>query len=110
VHHEFVPAGGINAAFYVQVLKRLRCVRPESWTEKNLILHHNNAPSHTAFIMREFIAKNNISTIDYPRLFVLWFFLFSKMKMIIRSEYFGDVENIKRETTKFLKDLSKNDM
>jgi len=32
------------------------------------------------------------------------------MKMIIRSEYFGDVENIKRETTKFLKDLSKNDM
>jgi hypothetical protein len=39
VHHEFVPRGKtVNAAFYVEVLKRLdermRCVQPELWAER----------------------------------------------------------------------------
>jgi hypothetical protein len=56
IHHEFVPQGQtVNAAFDVEVLKRLReCVRPELWTEKNWILHHDNAPSHSTLIMNEF--------------------------------------------------------
>jgi hypothetical protein len=56
VHHEFVPWGQtVNAAFYVEILKRLRehvrCVRSELWAEKNWILHHDNAPSHSALIV-----------------------------------------------------------
>jgi hypothetical protein len=59
VCHGFVPQGQtVNAAFYVEVLKRLRecvrCVRPELWTEKNRILHHDNAPLCLALIVCEF--------------------------------------------------------
>jgi hypothetical protein len=62
VHHDFVPQGQtVNAAFYVEVSKRLReslrRVRPELWTEKNPIQLHDNAPSHSALIVLEFSPK-----------------------------------------------------
>jgi hypothetical protein len=64
---EFVPQGHtVNATFYMDVLKRLRLVRPELWTEKNWILHHDNAPSHSALTVREFFAKNYMITTDHP--------------------------------------------
>jgi len=44
VHHEFAPEGKtVNAAFYVEVLKRLRDhVWPELWEGKQWILHHDS--------------------------------------------------------------------
>ena len=30
------------------------------------ILHQDNALSHTAFVTREFLVKNNITTVDLP--------------------------------------------
>jgi hypothetical protein len=41
-------------------------VQPELWAEKNSILHHSNAPSHSALIVREFSTKNDIITTDHP--------------------------------------------
>jgi hypothetical protein len=38
------------------------------------------------------------------------FFLFPKVKTIMRGEHFGDVENIKCETTRLLKNLTLQDM
>jgi hypothetical protein len=66
VQHEFVPQGQtVNAAFYVEVLKCMcECVRPELWAEKKWILHHDSAPSHSAFIVCEFFAR-----FSPPRLF-----------------------------------------
>lgn len=69
VHKEFVPTRQtVNAKFYVQVLDRLRKrvarVRPEikhAW-----ILHHDNASSHTALTVREFLATKNIPTLPQP--------------------------------------------
>jgi hypothetical protein len=68
VHHEFVPQGQtVNVTFYVEVLKRLRHVRPELWAEKNWILHHNNTPLHSALSVHEFFfSKNNMITADHP--------------------------------------------
>jgi hypothetical protein len=34
------------------------------WAENNWILHHDNAPSHSALIVREFFAKNYMITTD----------------------------------------------
>jgi hypothetical protein len=36
------------------------------WAEKNWILHHDNAPSHSALIVREFFAKNDMIIADHP--------------------------------------------
>ena len=69
VHHEYVPEGkSVNAKFYVEILKRLRVrhTRSELWAKNAWILHQDSAPSHTAFVTREFLAKNNIITIDHP--------------------------------------------
>jgi hypothetical protein len=38
------------------------------------------------------------------------FFLFPKMKTIMQGKHFGDVENIKHETTRLLKNLTSQDM
>jgi hypothetical protein len=68
VHHEYVPAGQtINAQFCVEVLKCLReRVRPELWAENTWIMHQDNAPSQTALVTREFLAKNEITTMGHP--------------------------------------------
>jgi hypothetical protein len=87
----------VNVAFYVEVLKRLRkCVRrvrPELWTEKNWILHHDNAPSHFALTVHEFFAKNDTIIMDHPSyspdLAPCDFLLFTKVKTIMRGEHFG---------------------
>jgi [histone H3]-lysine36 N-dimethyltransferase SETMAR len=119
VHHEYVPAGQtVKAKFYVEVLKRLRervrLARPELWAENAWILHQDNAPSHTALVTREFLAKNKITTMDHPPyspdLAPCDFYLFPKVKNIMRGEHFVDVDTIKRETTKLLKELTKEDM
>jgi hypothetical protein len=71
VHHEFVPQGQtVDAAFYVEVLKRLRervrRVWPELLAEENRILHHDSAPLHSALIVPEFFVKNKMITTDHP--------------------------------------------
>jgi len=71
VHHEFAPEGQtVNAAFYVEVLKRLRDrvrrVRPELWEGRRWILHHDNAPAHSALIVREVLARNSITVHEQP--------------------------------------------
>ncbi|UYV67368.1 MARS [Cordylochernes scorpioides] len=53
VHHEFQQQGStITADSYLGVLRRLREAirqkRPELWWSKSWILHHDNAPAHTA--------------------------------------------------------------
>jgi hypothetical protein len=44
-------------------------LRPKLWRQKNWLLHHNNAPSHTSFITRVFLAENDMIVIPtYPAL------------------------------------------
>ena len=63
VHKEFVPPGmTVNQAFYRDLMERLRKrvqrVRPD--IADDWVLHHDNAPAHTALSIREFLAKKNI--------------------------------------------------
>ena len=62
VHKEFVPPGQkVNQAFYKDILERLRkrVQRVRTDIADNWVLHHDNAPSHTALAIREFMAKKN---------------------------------------------------
>ena len=69
VRNEFVPQGQtVNKQYYGEVLERLRKrvhrVRPEitdTW-----MLHHDNAPCHTAISVNEFLAKKGISVVPQP--------------------------------------------
>ncbi|UYV75225.1 hypothetical protein LAZ67_12002981, partial [Cordylochernes scorpioides] len=60
VHHEFQQQGStITADSYLGVLRRLREAirekRPELWRSKSWILHHDNAPAHTALKISKFL-------------------------------------------------------
>jgi hypothetical protein len=44
-------------------------MHPECWQQKNWLLHHDNAPSHTSLFSREFLTKNDITVIPYPPYF-----------------------------------------
>lgn len=64
IHREFVPEGQtVNATFYMGVmnrlLKRIARVRPDMHANKSWFLLHDNAPSHNAAVIRQFLAKKN---------------------------------------------------
>jgi hypothetical protein len=74
VHKQFVLVGQtVNSAYYCKILRRLRenvrKLRSEIWRQKNWLLHHDNAPSHTSFLIRESLTKNNMTVVPHlPKL------------------------------------------
>jgi hypothetical protein len=49
----------------VNIPKRVIRVRKDIAT--NWWLHHDNAPSHTSLLVREFLAKHHVATLPQPR-------------------------------------------
>ena len=60
VHKEFVPPGlTVNQTFYREVLERLRkrVARVRPGIARTWMMHHDNAPCHTAVSINEFLEK-----------------------------------------------------
>lgn len=113
VHFEFVPQGQtVNGAFYQEVLKRLkrRVVRVRPDIKDVFMLHHDNAPSHTAFVVTNFLTQNKISVVPQPPyspdLAPCDFFLFPLLKRELKGKHWESVENIQAQVTRFLKGIS----
>ena len=109
VHAEFLPQGQtINQHVYKNILRRLmhsvREKRRELWETRSWLLHHDNAPAHNALEIWEFLAKNNIAVLEQPPyspyLVPCDFFLFPKLKEIIKGTRFQDSEAIKTAVTR----------
>ena len=62
------------------------------------VLHHDNAPSHTALRVREFLAKYNLVTLPQPAyspdLAPADFFLFPRIKTALKGHHFDVIEAI----------------
>ena len=68
-HTEFVPQGHtVNQFYYREILERLRkiVVRVRPNIADNWMLHHHNAPCHTAISVNEFLAKKVIPVVPQP--------------------------------------------
>jgi transposase len=118
IHKEFVPQGQtVNAKFYCDVLRRLREVmrrkRPGKWRTNNWVLHHDNAPAHTALAVQHFLASKNMMVIPHPPyspdLAPCDFFLLPKMKIKLKGRRFDTVEEIQAESQKVLNMLTQKD-
>jgi len=116
IHHEYAPDGQtINKEFYLEVLRRLResvCrKRPEEWRDGDWILHHDNAPAHTSHIVQQFLAKHGTAQLQQPPyssdLAPCDFFLFPRLKKVLKGHRFETTEDIKRNSTKTLLDIPK---
>ena len=72
VHKEFVPPGQtVNQTFYREVLERLRkrVARVRPGIARTWMLHHDNAPCHTAVSINEFLAEKSIPVVPVSLLF-----------------------------------------
>ncbi|KAF6288416.1 hypothetical protein mRhiFer1_009149 [Rhinolophus ferrumequinum] len=107
IHYEFVPTGQtVNQVYYLEVLKRLREKvrqnRPELFANNSWLLHHDNAPAHTALSVREFLASKQITVLEHPPyspdLAPIDFFLYPKIKEILKGKHFDDIQDIKGNT------------
>ncbi|GFU94518.1 putative transposase [Trichonephila clavipes] len=101
VHKEFVPQSQtVNPHFYREVLERLqkRVMHVRSNIKNSWVLHHDNAPCHTAISVNRFLACMNIPVAPQPPyspdLSPCDFFLFLKLKNHLKGHHFGTLENI----------------
>ena len=117
VHYEFVPSGKtVNQVHNLEVLKRLRekfrWKRPELFANNSWVLQHDNAPAHTALPVRQFLAIKQTTVLEHPAfspdLAPSDFFLFLMIKEILKGRHFGDIDDIRSNTTVALKAISQN--
>ncbi|CAK9816200.1 Mariner Mos1 transposase [Anthophora plagiata] len=118
VHYEFLPPGQtVNKEYYLSVMRCLREAirkkRPELWRNNSWFLHHDNAPSHTALVIRDHLSKNSTHIVPQPAyspdLAPCDFWLFSKLKRPLRGHRFETVEEIQRESLRALKAIPEKD-
>ena len=96
----------LNKEYYLSVIKRLieeiLRKRADLWKENSWILHHDNATSHKAFIANEFLAKNSTNIIEQPPyspdMAPPDFFLFPKLKLLLRGTRFQSKKDIKENS------------
>ena len=79
------------------------------WAGKTWILHHDNAPAHTALSVKQFLVSKKITTLDHPPdLAPCNFFLFPKLKGILKGTRFEEVDDFMANVMAFLKSIKKN--
>jgi hypothetical protein len=77
-----------------------------------LILRHNNAPANSLFQVSQFLAGKGISAMDHPPdspdLAPADFWLFPKLRNVLKGKRFSEVENI-TSVKKILTDIPVQD-
>ena len=92
--------------------EKIRRKRPELFANNSWILHHDNAPAHTALYVREFLATKQITVLELPAyspdLAPSGFYLFPMIKEILKGRNFDDIDDIRNNTTAALKAIPQN--
>jgi len=92
-----------NQVYYLEVLgglrEKVRRKRPKLFANNSWILHHDNAPAHMALSVREFLSTKQITVLEHPAysldLAPSDFFLFPKIKEILKGRHFDDIDDIR---------------
>jgi hypothetical protein len=60
--------------------------RPEEWRIINWFLFHDNAPTHLSVLVKNFLAKDSVTTLDYSPYFPdqdpVDLYLFPRIKLV----------------------------
>ena len=91
----------------------VRRKRSEKWRDGDWILHHDNAPAHTSHLVQQFLAKHGTAQLQQPPyspdLAPCAFFLFPRLKKVLKGHRLVATEDIKRNSTKTLLDIPKEE-
>jgi transposase len=118
IHKEFVLEGEtINAVYYKGVMERLlnriRRVRPGMCESGDWFLLHDNAPSHNATIVKQFLAQQKVTVLDRPPyspdLAPADYFLFQKMKSHLKGRLSELISDIQKAVTSTLNTIANDD-
>ena len=119
VHHEFLPEGQtVNKEYYLSVIRRLceeiRQERSDLWANNSWILHHDNAPSYSAIIVREHLGKNETNTIQKPpkppHLAPCDFFLSGWLKKPLRETRYSARDEVMEKSKMALMSIPQTDL
>jgi len=108
----------VNQVYCKNVLtnlrERVRRRRPDMWKNASWILHHDNAPAHNALSVKRYLAKNNIPVMEHPPyspdLAPCDFFLFPKIKSVLKGTRFESVDAVKAKATQLLNSITQDDL
>jgi hypothetical protein len=96
-------------------MKLRECMRrkiPELWRNR-WILQQDNAPAHNAHSVKQFLANKHITVLEHlpnsPDIAPCDFYLFPKIKSLLKRNHFVSVENVKAKTAEFLNSLTERD-
>ena len=115
---EWVPSGQmVNQQYYIEVLTKLhehvRKKRPELWRNR-WILHQDNAPAQNALPVKQFLATKNITVLEHPPyspdLAPCNFYLFPKIKSVLKGTHFVSVESVKAKMAEVLNSLTEHEL
>jgi len=97
---------------WAHAMQSVRRKRPEKWRDGHWILHHDNMPAHTSHLVQQFLAKHGTAQFQQPpyspHLAPCDFFLFPRIKKVLKGHRFEATEDIKRNATKTLLDIPKD--
>jgi len=96
-----------------RLLKRIQRLRPVVFCSRKFFLLHDNAPTHKAASVCQFLAHNNVTTFYHPPyspdLSPPEYFLFPKLKMKLKGLHFADVAEIQVAVTDELKKVQEEE-
>jgi hypothetical protein len=93
----------ITVMFHGSCMKIAKTL-PRKLTTKNWLLHHDNAPTHTSFFIREFFTQNNMTVISQPP----YLPLFLHLKINLKGCHFDATEVIEAESQVVLNHLTEH--
>jgi Transposase. len=91
VYYDFIPEGKtVNK--YTDIIHHLRDAirrkRPEKWRTNSWFLLYNNAPAHRSVLVKDFLAENNMTTLENhtysPDVAATDFYLFPRPKSALK--------------------------
>jgi hypothetical protein len=81
----------------------VRRERHDKWRTKSWLILHVNAPAHRSVLVKNFLAKNNVTTLEHPSdysdLAAADFYLFPRLNAAMERRRFRDVINIDKNAT-----------
>jgi hypothetical protein len=109
VYKEFVEEGcTVNAEYCKGVLNRLisriRRIRPALYRTRDIFLLHDNAPAHSAAMIRQFLALQKVAMMQPPPPILTKFgsrglFLLPKVKLQLKVARFDTITAIQKAVT-----------
>jgi len=96
---------------FLRLRDAVRRKRPEKWKSCSWFLLHDNAPAHRLVLVKDFLAKGNVTTLEHPPYSPdpdpADYYLFTRLKSALKGRRFCYATDIKNATEK-LKRLSQN--